>query len=82
MFLSRERGRAKRRYEQLKESWNDANSDDIHQDILARDTTDYLGPDAVNVIADDAVMIDTTTLSVQEVIDHIVKLFYDKTHEG
>lgn len=43
-------------------------------DISQRDDTDYLGPDAVNKKASDAIEIDTTYLTIDEQIEAIYNL--------
>lgn len=66
--------RAERRYKQLLESHHTADLDLIRQDIKQRDTTDYLGPQAINVKAADAITIDTTHLTIDEVVQKIKSL--------
>lgn len=66
--------RAERRYKQLLESHHTADLDLIRQDIKQRDTTDYLGPQAINVKAADAITIDTTHLTIEEVVQKIKSL--------
>ena len=51
-----------------------ADEEKIRQDISVRDQTDYLGKDAVNTMADDAIMIDTSHITVQTQIEKIVAL--------
>ncbi|USN56686.1 MAG: (d)CMP kinase [Candidatus Peribacteria bacterium] len=48
------------------------NQDAIRREIIQRDETDYLGPDAVNKKAPDAQVIDTTSLTIEEQIQMIV----------
>ncbi len=48
--------------------------DAIHEDITRRDDTDYLGLHAVNRMADDAIVIDTTHLTIDEQIQKIIDL--------
>lgn len=51
-----------------------ADEEKIRQDIFVRDQTDYLGENAVNTMAEDAVMIDTSHITIQEQIGKIVAL--------
>ena len=46
----------------------------IYEDITSRDDTDYLGLHAVNRMADDAIIIDTTHLTIDEQIEKIVQM--------
>lgn len=66
--------RAQRRYEQLTQRWDIVNIDDIYKDISQRDDTDYLGPQAINKKADDAIQIDTSHLTIEAQIDQIYNL--------
>jgi cytidylate kinase len=66
--------RAKRRHKQLLESGVDASIRALSDDIQQRDERDRNRPVAPLVPAEDAVIIDTTTLSISEVIDFIMKI--------
>jgi CMP/dCMP kinase len=66
--------RATRRYHQLLESGQAADMDAIHADIIRRDDTDYLGAQAVNRMADNAIVIDTTHLTIEQQIQKIIDL--------
>ncbi len=66
--------RAQRRYKQLLESGVDASMRALSDDIQQRDERDRNRPVAPLVPAEDAVIIDTTKLSVTEVIDSIMKI--------
>lgn len=57
--------RVLRRMQQLAAMDLPADEEKIRQDISVRDTTDYLGENAVNTMADDAVMIDTSHITIQ-----------------
>lgn len=52
--------------------------DAIIHDIEVRDTTDYLGIDAVNWKADDAIEIDTSVLTIDEQTTIVYKLALEK----
>lgn len=66
--------RAQRRYDQLIASGQNADLDAIIQDINQRDDTDYLGANPVSTMADDAIIIDTTDLTIEEQIQKIIDL--------
>ncbi len=66
--------RARRRYEELKEKGQDVNYDDILKDINQRDYNDSHRETAPLKKADDAVEIDTTNMSAEEVADRIEEL--------
>ncbi len=64
--------RATRRVKQLEEQWKKADYDVVLQEILHRDNEDYLWDNPVNKKADDAYLLDTTDLTIQEQIDQVV----------
>lgn len=68
-----EQGRAKRRYLQLKEKGMDITMDEALRDVRERDKRDSSRDIAPLRKADDAVCIDTTDLSLDEVIEKILK---------
>jgi cytidylate kinase len=61
--------RADRRYKQLKDTVNDVNLADVEKKINERDQRDKLRKVAPLVAASDALVIDTTFLSVDEVFE-------------
>ncbi len=65
--------RAERRWKQLKEQWVDTDIEQIKKELIQRDTTDYLWTDAVNKKAEDALVLDTTYLTIQEQVESIYK---------
>ena len=64
--------RVVRRIQQLTDQWLQVDKHKIHQEITMRDQTDYLGPNAVNKKAEDARMLDTSDLTIQQQIDQVV----------
>lgn len=64
--------RARRRFEQLKEKGFDATLATLVEDIRTRDDRDMNREVAPLCPADDAVVIDSTTLSVDDVVDRIL----------
>jgi len=69
--------RAQRRHKQLLDSGVDASIRALSDDIQQRDERDRNRPVAPLVPAEDAVIIDTTELSITEVIDSIMKIVND-----
>jgi cytidylate kinase len=66
--------RVERRFVQLQKQWLLADKEKIRTEILSRDTNDYLGPNAINKKADDAITIDTSNCSIQEQIQQILDI--------
>lgn len=66
--------RALRRYKQLKEKGLTVNLADLSQEIIERDRRDSSRPVAPLRPAEDAVVIDSTGLSVSQVVDRILEL--------
>jgi 3-phosphoshikimate 1-carboxyvinyltransferase/cytidylate kinase len=66
--------RAKRRYKQLKEQGVDVKIRDLLEDIEARDFRDSSRKVAPLVPAEDAHIIDTSDLSIDEVLAHVINL--------
>lgn len=65
--------RARRRFEQLKESGKDVTFERLFQDLVERDKRDRERAVSPTVAAADAVQIDSTTLSIDEVVAVIMK---------
>ena len=65
--------RARRRWEQLKQSGNDADLEDVKNEIIKRDAQDKERSESPLHPARNAVIIDTTNLSANEVTDRIIK---------
>ena len=66
--------RARRRFEELKAKGFDVTLDEIEKDIATRDKIDSEREIAPLKQADDAILLDTTGLSIDEVADAIAKL--------
>lgn len=65
--------RAQRRQQQLLEkTWKQEPLENILEEFRHRDETDYLWAQAVNKKADDALVIDTTHMSIEEQIEYVV----------
>lgn len=72
-FLSasaQERGR--RRYEELKSKGEDVDLDNIIEDIKKRDKIDSTREVSPLIKAEDAIEIDSTSMSINEVVDYII----------
>lgn len=70
--------RAKRRFIQNKEKNIDMSYEEILENIKLRDENDKTRKIGALKIADDAVVIDTTNLSINEVMEQVVKLIQEK----
>lgn len=66
--------RAKRRWLELKEKGVQANIDDIEKDIIERDNRDMTREFAPLKQAEDAIYLDTSEMSIDEVVNTIVDL--------
>ncbi|MBO6303453.1 MAG: (d)CMP kinase [Selenomonadaceae bacterium] len=66
--------RARRRYEELKAKGFDVNLKEIEKDIAKRDKLDSEREMAPLKKADDAILLDTTGLSIDEVVEKIITL--------
>lgn len=66
--------RAKRRYLQLKAAGENASIASLFEEIKARDQRDMERSASPLKAADDAVVLDTTSLSIEEVVDQILAL--------
>ena len=70
--------RAKRRFDELKAKGHDVNFDDLKKEIQARDLQDSTREFSPLKVAEDAVVIDTSCLSVQEVLAEIKRKIQEK----
>ncbi len=66
--------RARRRFEELKAKEQDLNFDAVEKEIAARDKQDSEREIAPLAKADDAILIDSTNLTVDEVVNKILEL--------
>lgn len=66
--------RAKRRYQQLKKQGINVNLAQVLDELLARDQRDQARSASPLKPADDAIMLDTTKLSINQVVDEVVVL--------
>ena len=67
--------RAKRRHKQLMEKGVNVNLRDLFDEITERDKRDSERATAPLKAAEDAVLLDTTNLNIQQVVDKIIELY-------
>ena len=72
--------RAKRRYKENLSKGMDATLDEIEKSIIERDSLDSGRELAPLIKADDAVEIDTSSLSVDDVVSKILNIYSEKTN--
>ena len=71
--------RARRRYQEMRNKGMDANFDDVLRDLRARDEQDtHRAVDPLRA-AEDAVTVDSTNLTFDEVVEAILRIVADKT---
>lgn len=73
--------RAERRYKELVEKGENVNMADITDDIKSRDEQDMNRAVAPLIKADDAVLVDTSSLTIDEAADAIIKIACEKNSE-
>ena len=71
--------RAKRRYLELQEKGTVRNLDEIQKDIEERDQRDMNREISPLRQAEDAVLVDSSDLTIQQVVDRILQIFRSKT---
>ena len=71
--------RAKRRYLELQEKGTGCNLDEIQKDIEERDQRDMNREISPLRQAEDAVLVDSSDLTIQQVVDRILQIFRSKT---
>ena len=71
--------RAKRRYLELQEKGTICNLDEIQKDIEERDQRDMNREISPLRQAEDAVLVDSSDLTIQQVVDRILQIFRSKT---
>ncbi|HDD64988.1 MAG TPA: (d)CMP kinase [Firmicutes bacterium] len=74
--------RAKRRYLQLKEKGEIADIEEIKKEVIERDKKDRNRKIAPLVKLPDAVYIDTTNLTIEEVVERIINLYHQKLNSS
>lgn len=71
--------RAKRRYLELKERGENPVLEEIESDIIDRDHRDMTREISPLCQAEDAVLVDASELSIDEVTDEVIRIFREKT---
>ena len=71
--------RARRRFLELQEKGTVCNLDDIQKDIEERDQRDMSREISPLRQAEDAVLVDSSDLTIQQVVDRILQIFRSKT---
>ena len=66
--------RAKRRYDELNKEGYDVDYDDILHNIITRDKKDSERKDSPLIIAEDAIVIDNSDLTIEEQVDTVLKI--------
>ena len=70
--------RATRRYQELVQKGVDCNLDQIEEDIISRDKQDMNREFAPLRQAEDAILIDSSHLSIEEVVNKMIQLYEEK----
>lgn len=74
--------RAKRRYEELRAKGEECSLNDIEKDIIERDYRDMNRENSPLKQAEDAVLVDSSSMTVPQVVDRILALFQERKSEG
>lgn len=74
--------RATRRYKELKEKGEDIALKEVEADLKNRDTIDSTRECAPLKQAEDAIYVDTTNMSIEEVVEHILKYIGSQEHQS
>ncbi len=70
--------RARRRIKELRDKGKEVDEEQLKQEIVERDTKDFTRKVGPLKKADDAIVIDSTSLSIEEVIEEMLKYINDK----
>lgn len=74
--------RARRRYQQILRSGEAADYDTVLADITERDNRDQNRRISPTVPADDAIVLDSTTMTKEQTIEKILNIIHEKTREA
>lgn len=74
--------RARRRHLEFKEKGTSASYEEVLHNVLERDRIDSTRKDSPLCPAEDAVQVDSTNLSIEEVVSEILRIIRKKTGEG
>lgn len=67
--------RTKRRYLELKEKGKDVSIEDVAKELKERDERDTKRANSPLTKAEDAILVDTTNMNIEQTIEHIKKLY-------
>ena len=70
--------RARRRYEQLTQSGQEVSFEEVLENMRKRDYDDIHKPISPLVQTDDAVLIDSTNLTIEEVFEKVLEIFKER----
>jgi cytidylate kinase len=70
--------RAKRRYKEQIQRGITCDLQEIEKDIIARDEQDMNRETAPLRQAPDAVLVDSSFMTIEQVVDEIIRIYYDK----
>ena len=71
--------RARRRYKEQTERGVDSDIKEIERDIIARDEQDMNREVAPLRQAEDAVLVDSSDMTIDQVVDEIIRIYQEKT---
>ena len=71
--------RARRRYKEQTERGVDCDIKEIERDIIARDEQDMIREVAPLRQAEDAVLVDSSDMTIDQVVDEIIRIYQEKT---
>jgi cytidylate kinase len=74
--------RAKRRFEEMKSKGNDVDFDEIYQQTIDRDNLDKTRQVAPLVIPKDAIALDSTTMTAEQVAQKIVDIVIESENKS
>jgi cytidylate kinase len=74
--------RARRRWNELTEKGIPCNKEEIEQDIISRDKQDMNRDISPLCQAEDAILVDSSNMSAEEVIDNIIALYHQRLERG
>lgn len=72
--------RAERRYQELTQKGVECNLDEIEKDIIDRDYRDMNRETSPLKQAEDAVLVDSSYMNIEQVVDEIYKIYKNKTN--
>lgn len=71
--------RARRRYKEQTERGDDCDIKEVERDIIARDEQDMNREVAPLRQAEDAVLVDSSDMTIDQVVDEIIRIYQEKT---